>query len=230
MMKIIAGILLLISVEVIAQNKVAHFSFWKPRAEQAQHFETGYKQHLKWHKDNGDNWSWYGWYIISGARGDLFVDATFNHAWSDFDKPVKPADDRADNNLHTHPFGDYEGGYKMVQLPDLCIGDSTGLQSKFLRFIMISVTDIENGKKVIERLKADYQLAGVKTFLPFKMVDGGSLNQLLVLIGLNSFQEFGKVENLQEELSAIESKLKIKTITAITAETLIYRADMSLLQ
>ena len=229
-MKLIAGMLLFISGEVIAQNNVAHFSFWKPRAEQAQHFENGYKQHLKWHKDNGDSWSWYGWYVISGARAGLFVDATFNHAWSDFDKPVKPADDRDDNNLHTHPFGDFVGGFKMIQLPDLSIGDSSGLQSRFLRFVMISVTDIENGKKVIERLKANYQLAGVKTFLPFKMVDGGSLNQLLVLIGLNSFQEYGKVENLQEELSALETSLKIKTITSITAETLVYRADMSLLQ
>jgi hypothetical protein len=229
-MKFIAGILLFISGDVFAQHHVAHFSFWKPRPEQEQRFENGYKQHLKWHKDNGDKWSWYGWFVLSGPRAGLFVDATFNHAWSDFDIPVKPAEDGADNNLHTHPFGDYEGGCKLIHLPNLSIGDSSGLQSKFLRYILISVTDMDNGKKVIERLKTSYQLAGIKTFLPYKMVDGGSLNQLLVLIGLNAFQEYGRVENLQEELSAIESALKIKTITAITAETLIYRADMSLLQ
>ncbi|THU32535.1 hypothetical protein FAM09_27480 [Niastella caeni] len=229
-MKLIVVMLLFISGEVIAQHHVAHFSYWKPRAGEAQRFENGYKQHLKWHKDNGDKWSWYGWYIISGPRYGLFVDATFNHAWSDFDNPVKPAEDGADNNLHTHPFGIFEGGYKMIQLPSLSIGDSNGLRSKYLRFVTINVTDPEAGKKVIERWKTSYQPGGVKTLLTFKMVDGGSLNQLLVIIGLNSFQEFSKVENLQEELSAIETALKIKTITSITAETLIYRADMSWLQ
>jgi hypothetical protein len=230
-MKLIAGIMLVFfSGEVIAQNNVAHFSFWKIKPGQAQQFENGYKQHLTWHKDNGDTWSWYGWYVISGARADLFIDATFNHGWSDFDNPVKPAEDRADNNLHTHPFGNFEGGYKMIQLTDLSIGDSHGLQSKFLRLVTIHVTDIDNGKKVIERLKTHYQSAGIKTFLPFKMVDGGNLNQLLVLIGINSFQEYGKMDKLQEELSAIETTLKIKTITSIAAETLIYRSDMSLIQ
>jgi len=229
-MKFIAGILLLFSGEVIAQQQVAHFSFWKPRTGQEQHFENGYKQHLKWHKDISDQWSWYGWYIISGARAGEFVDATFNHAWSDFDKPVKPSEDKADNELHTHPFGDYEGGYKLIQLPNLSIGDSNSLQSKLLKFVMISVTDIDNGKNVIEKLKTRYQAAGVKTFLPFKMADGGNLNQLLILIGFNSFQEYGRVEDLPEQLSAIEISLKIKTITSITAETLVYRADMSLLR
>jgi hypothetical protein len=228
-MKLIAGMLLFIAGEAVAQNNVAHFTFWKPNPAEAQHFENGYKQHLKWHKDNGDQSSWYGWYVISGPRADLFVDATFNHTWIDFDKPVKPAEDRADNNLHTRPFGDYEGGCKLLFLRDLSIGDSSGLESKYLRLITINVTEIDNGKKLIERLKNRYQLTGIKTFLPFKMVDGGNLNQLLLLIGLQSFQEYGKLENLPEELSAIEATLKIKTITSITAETLVYRADMSLL-
>ncbi|GAB3223252.1 hypothetical protein [Spirosoma arcticum] len=209
-------------------NNVAHISFWKPKPGQAKNFENGYKQHLKWHKDNGDKWVWYGWYIISGTRDDQFVDATFNHLWSDFDNSVKPAEDGADNALHTYPFGDFEGGYKMVNLTNLSISDNNSLKTKFLRLVMIDVIDIKSGKKMIEKLKTSYQTNGVKTFLTFKMVDGGNLNQFLLLIGLNSFAEFGKTENLQEELSIIETILKIKTITSITSETLVYRADMSL--
>jgi hypothetical protein len=37
------------------------------------------------------------------------------------------------------------------------------------------VCDLENGKKVIERLKANYQSTGVKTFLPFKTAHADSL-------------------------------------------------------
>jgi hypothetical protein len=228
-MKVLVVVLLILSGDLMAQdNKVAHFSVWKPKAGHEQHFEKGYKQHLLWHRDNGDTWAWYGWYIISGSRAGQFVDATFNHAWADFDKPVKPAEDQADNLLHTYPFGDFKGGYKLVHLTSLSISDSNSLQSKFLRLIWIHVTDVTAGKKLIEKLKTTYQLAGIKSFMTFKLVDGDDLNQLLLVIGLNRFEEYGRFENLQEDLSAIEFALKIKTITSITSETLAYRADMSL--
>jgi hypothetical protein len=229
-MKAITIILLFISGLTKAQsNSIAHFSFWKPKSGQEKNFETGYKQHLKWHKANADKWSWYGWYIISGPRDGQFVDATFNHAWSDFDKSVKPAEDEADNSLHTYPFGDFLFGLKVKYLTSLSISDSNSLKSKFLRLVTLNVSDIENGEKVIEKLKAKYQSdAGIKTFLTYKVIDGGSLNQLLLLIGLNSFEEYGKSENLQNDLSAIEHSLNLKTVNSITSETLVYRADMSL--
>lgn len=228
-MKAFIGTLLLLYGNVMAQeNQVAHFSFWKPRAGLEKNFENGYKQHLQWHKANSDTWAWYGWYIISGTRAGLFVDATFNHAWSDFDKPVKPAEDDADNRLHTYPFGDFIGGAKMVYLPAMSISDSNSLKSKFLRLVMINVTDLVAGKKLIEKLKTTYQAAGIRSFMTFKLVDGGDCNQLCLLIGLNSFAEYGRFENLSEELSSIEQAMKIKAIHSMTSETLVYRADMSL--
>jgi hypothetical protein len=40
------------------------------------------------------------------------------------------------------------------------------------------------------------------------------------------YQSIGN--RLQEDLMSIELAMKIKTITSITSETLVYRADMSL--
>jgi hypothetical protein len=228
-MKGCLAVLLFLCGNVMAQDgQVAHFSFWNPKPGQEKNFETGYKQHLIWHKTNGDRWAWYGWYIISGPRDGQFVDATFNHLWGDFDKSVKPAEDGADNSLHTYPFGDFIAGCKLVFLPNLSISDSNSLRSKFLRLVSIQVTDLPMGKKVIEKLKSKYQSAGTGPFMTFKLVDGGNLNQLFLLIGLNSFAAYSPFENLQEELTGIEGAMKIKTITAITSETLVYRADMSL--
>lgn len=228
-MKILVAFLLFLPFSLKAQNNVALFSFWKPKPGQEKNFENGYKAHLKWHKDNGDKWNWYGWYFAFGSRDDQFLDATFNHSWGDLDKSVKPAEDGADNMLHTYPFAAYQMGYRMVNLPALSISDSNSLKSKLLRLITITVTNIDSGKAVLEKLKAIYQAKGLKTFMPFKMVDGGNLNQFLILIGLSGTEEFGKVENLQEELTSIESILKIKTITSIISETLVFRSDMSLL-
>ncbi|MFL5748833.1 MAG: hypothetical protein ACJ751_29440 [Niastella sp.] len=221
--------LLFLCGKVLAQDgQVAHFSFWKPKPGEEKKFENGYKQHLNWHKTNGDKWAWYGWYIISGPRSGQFVDATFNHAWSDFDKPVKPAEDYADNQLHTYPFGDYIAGCKWVYLTDLSLSDSNSLQSKFLRLVSIHITDMAIGKKVIEKLKSKYKAAGTGSFMTFKLVDGGELNQFLLLIGVNNFSSYSQFVNLEEELSGIEASMKIKAIRSVTSETLAYRADMSL--
>ncbi|WP_298736037.1 hypothetical protein [uncultured Chitinophaga sp.] len=103
-MRTLTFLLLLCSIQSAAQQHIAQFVAWKPKAGAEQLFETGYRQHLLWHKTNRDPWGWYGWFIISGPRTGQFVDATVEHAWSDFDQLLKPADDRADNELHVYPY------------------------------------------------------------------------------------------------------------------------------
>jgi hypothetical protein len=208
-------------------HTVAHFSVWKPQAGQTQDFDNGYKQHLRWHQLNKDTWSWYGWYVLSGPRNGLFIDATFNHAWSDFDHPVNPAGDAADNALHTEPFASFLGGYKMVFLPRLSTGGEELLQSKFLRIITLMVTDIEAGKALLEKWKE--QAAPPSPFQVYKMADGGNLNQLQLLFGYSSFEALGTAENLAETLMTVQAGTKNKVIDSITAETLVFKPDMSLL-
>jgi hypothetical protein len=227
-MKAFTLLLLLVSNIALAQNsRLAQFAFWKPKEGQDQQFETGYKQHLNWHRTNGDKWSWYGWFVISGPRDGQFIDATFNHYWSDFDKPIKPAEDGADNRLHTYPFGDFQAVLKTEYLPELSIADSNGLKSKYLRLITLSLSDFGNGLKVVEKLKAKYQSANLKSLMTYKVMDGSNINQLLLLLGFNSYEEFGKAEGLQEEISSIETGLKFKAISNISSETLVFRPDMS---
>ncbi|WP_298736040.1 hypothetical protein [uncultured Chitinophaga sp.] len=64
--------------------------------------------------------------------------------------------------------------------------------------------------------------------LIYKIVDGGPVNQLLLLWGFNSYEEYGSSEQLQEALAAAETALKVKAVKALTSETLVYRPDMSL--
>lgn len=230
-MKALVLLFILFSNIVIAQeNNIAHFSVWKPKDGLEQKFETGYKQHLLWHKTNGDKWSWYGWYIISGPRNGLFVDATFNHNWNDFDSSVNPSGDAADNQLHTVPFGDFQMAFKVAKVEQLSSEDSVVLKSKYLRFITLSVSDISTALKIIVQLKENYSSKySFKSFQTYKLIDGGNLNQIMLLLGFVNFTEYGKTEHLAEEISSIESSFKAKVITAINSETLLYKADMSLL-
>ncbi|HEY0611666.1 MAG TPA: hypothetical protein VGD35_18470, partial [Chitinophaga sp.] len=166
---------------------------------------------------------------ISGPRSGQFVDATVEHAWSDFDHPLKAVEDRADNDLHVFPYGELQTVVKAARLPALCTGAVSGLQSKFLRMVTLQVTDINAGIKLIEQLKRSWPSATpVKDLFVYKIVDGGAINQLLLLWGFNNFEEYGNSEQLQEALAAAETALKVKAVEAITSETLVYRADMSL--
>jgi hypothetical protein len=229
MMRTFTFLLLFLSIRSAAQQHIAQFVVWKPKAGAEQQFEKGYRQHLQWHKNNRDPWGWYGWFIISGPRDGQFVDATMEHAWSDFDHPLKPAEDRADNDLHVFPYGELQTVVKAARLPALCTGTISDLQSKFLRMITLQVTDINGGIKVLEQFKRNWPSPiPIKNLLVYKIVDGGAINQLLLLWAFNNFEEYGNSEQLQEALAAAETALKVTAVEAITSETLVYRADMSL--
>lgn len=95
--------------------------------------------------------------------------------------------------------------------------------------ITVEVTDQTQAVKLLQQLKLEYQSRlKLKTFMVFQNVEGGSLSQLIVMIGAHSMEEYGKTERLMEDINAIEAQLKTKIVNSITSEKLLYREDMSL--
>lgn len=226
-MRKLTFLLVLLSHSLLAQQHIAQFAVWKPRAGSSRAFETGYQQHLLWHKARQDPWAWYGWFIISGPRLGTFVDATFDHDWRDFDHAVDPAGDRADNALHVHPFGQLKTVFRAARLKELCVADSSSFTSRYLRMVTLDVSDINSGIQLIAQLRSTLQ--PLRDFLVFQVVDGGDINRLILLLGFDSFAEYGRSEALQATLMRLEKVSKARVINAITSETLAYRADMSLI-
>jgi len=224
---------------------IAAFSIWQPKEGQESRFETGYKQHLQWHQRSGDKWDWYGWYVISGKNYGQFVDATFDHSWSDFMAPVNPAGDGADNDLHTEPFGTYLGGFKLSRIEEASITDTAGLRTKFSRLITLKVNDLTLAEKILTRLKEKYTgnsasaasaptpttpaSPAVKNFQCFRLIDGGDLNQMIILIGLADLTQFDNTEHIPADLSEIEHASKTNVIREIESELLAFKSDMSLI-
>lgn len=221
-------ILLILSTSVFAQQNLAQFAIWKPKEGQQQNFENGYKQHLQWHKSNGDKWGWHGWFIVSGPRYGQFIDATFDHTWSDFDNAIKPADDMADNRLHVFPFGDVQTVFKVSFHPHYSTADTFNNKLKLVRLLTLTASDNDGALKVVDKLREFYVSQKIKSFRVYKIIDGGLVNQLILMLGFNSWEEYGISESFQEKISVLEQSLKSKVITGISSETLVYRADMSL--
>lgn len=206
---------------------IGQFAVWKPKEAQLQNFENGYKQHLSWHKKNGDKWGWYGWYVISGPRYGQFVDATFDHSWADFDKAIKPAEDMADNRLHVFPFGEVQTIFKVSNYRKASTIDTFVLKTKLIRFVTLTVGNIEQALKLTEKLKDFYVGKQIRTFKTFRVIDGGATNQIILMMGFESWEGYAISETLNEKIEEIEQGLKQKVINSIISETLIYRTDMS---
>lgn len=232
--KLLPAFLLLTAFQGFAQTgspaRIASFSFWKPKPGQEQLFEMGYKKHLQWHAGNGELWNWYGWYIVSGQHADQFLDATFDHAWSDFDHPVSPAGDGADNSLHTEPFGDFLYNCKVSRIDEASICEATGLQTRFTRMFTFTVTDITGAARLLTNLKDKYvQEKGIKNFQCFRLVDGGSLDQMILLVGIPDWQHMEQTQDITADLAELERSAHTHVILQTEAALLSYQQGMSLL-
>lgn len=223
-MKLVTIIFLLCSSAALAQERsIAHFSVWNPKPGQAASFENGYKRHLLWHKANSDTWNWYGWYIISGPRHGQFIDATVGHSWSDFNSPVNPAGDRADNGQHTEPFADFLRSYKVSLMPFSYPAYQQALASKMLRMLTVDVCDIARAGKIIEKVLTNYKQQGTDKFVVFKMIDGGEIMQYIILAPLDNISDLEKTGDLNARLTGSNN-----VITGITSETLLFQPEMSI--
>lgn len=208
-------------------NQIAQFAIWKPKEGQLQNFENGYKQHLNWHKTNADKWSWYGWFITSGPRYGQFVDATFDHTWADFDKAVKPAEDIADNRLHVFPFGDVQTVFKVSYYPKYSSVDTFANKLRLIKMVTFTCDNTEQALKIVDKLKDFYVSKQIKSFKTYKVVDGGLTNQIILMMGFSSWEDYAMSETLNDKIAEFEQTQKLKTIISAQSETMVYRADMS---
>jgi hypothetical protein len=68
------------------QGTVAQVFFVKPKAGARQQFEEAGKRHMDWHRKQKDTWVWPVWEVVAGDRMGMFIAATVDHQWKDFDE------------------------------------------------------------------------------------------------------------------------------------------------
>ena len=132
--------------------------------------------------------------------------------------------------MNVEPFAYLRSRYKAFFLKDQSLATSGSLRSKMMRMVTITVTEMPAAIKIIDRFKNTFRSnSDVSTLMAFKVIDGGNANQLILLIGSNSWEQYGKTENIQDQLANIENAMKLKlTIDRITSETLTFQPDLSL--
>lgn len=221
-MKALILLILLSPAITFAQSRsLAQFVTWKPKAGMEKNFDDGYKRHLQWHKNAGDTWNWYGWYFISGPRSGQFMDGTIDHAFEDFDKPVDPAGDAADNAKNTVPYADLISSSKLVAINNLSNPGPQGLRAKYMQLISLQVLNEYRAEWMIRQYRNKCDMSKLKFFVTYKMFDGGRIDHWFVLIGSDSWAGF-------EHLAVHNDKFIDSTVVKwVTTETLRYREDLS---
>lgn len=222
-MKALIPLILLLPAITNAQSKsLAQFVTWQPKPGMEKNFEEGYKRHLGWHKNAGDTWNWYGWYFISGPRSGQFMDATIDHAFKDFDKPVDPEGDAADNAKNTEPYANFLNASKLMAFSNLSTPGTEGLRAKYMKLITLHVLNEHNAEWLIRRYRNQCDMSKLKFFVTYKTFDGGRLDHWYILIGANSWADF------EATISHNDILIDSTVLKSVTSEMLRYREDLSL--
>ncbi len=220
-------------------GKAARVVLIKPKEDRNRDFEMGYKRHLEWHKQNKDTWAWYGWQIVAGENFGYFMDGTFGHKWEDFDNPVMPAADAADNNVNVTPYANFVSNSYVVLLDHLsnCRLLETKQPSAMIEFHRFEIKPgFENDFEEILSICHKTFDKQSRRHTVYKMINGGSVPQYLIMFPMDKVSELQRAEisienTVLNSLSASASVLmqqKMQTGVVFHAASILrYRADMS---
>ena len=163
-------------------------------------FDAGYGRDLEWHRAQGDQWAWIGWYVINGERRDWFIDASPDHQWSDFDSwNISGAENSRLNKIHWTPYvEDAQGSYRTV-LSEFSNEREDWYRSKFLQVHHLEVSPLQE-KDFLAFLKNFRpfleSLLGETAFVWMKTDSGGAAHGYLLLIAVDQLVQMERVSGI----------------------------------
>lgn len=188
----------------------ARITILAPNQGMQKDLEEGYKRHLEWHRANEDKWTWYGWTVTTGPRVGYLIDGTFGHDPLDFDAPVKPAEDAADNARNVFPYARVAGTAFYRQREDLSRGGAKVLEAEFTTLVTVEVYSgrERDFEAMVRGLDADRAC--------FQLTSGGEHPTYLLFFPAKTISE--TIRDVIQPSDAYKSAV---------IETLRYRADLS---
>ncbi|UII34653.1 hypothetical protein LVD17_12625 [Fulvivirga ulvae] len=241
-------LLILVSMSAFSQSgdvsgEAAYIFAYYPKENAKELFETGYKEHLEWHKEKQDPLVWYAWYVQSGNRLGMFIDGSFGISHSAFDNRVDPAGDGKDFAQTTAPFA--ESVFRQVYALDRSLSTAYLLEDhKPSGAIEVFHITVHPGKEMIfEKAMRTLKEAAVKQkavpeYTLYKLLSGGEHAGYLMMVPRKSFASFDQqilsIADLSQQVlsgsKALEANNHISTsVRKIESESWSYRADMSVI-
>jgi hypothetical protein len=183
-----------------AQNNVYAFFEYDIIDGMEDKFINGYEKDLRWHKSQGDDWSWPGWFVLNGNRRGRFIDAAPDHKWSDFDNwKINASENSRHNKIHWLPYVENPSGSYRIILDEFSRYKKDWFQNKFLQVYHI---EIKNGqeeifKRFLENYKSLLQ-SNLKenSFVWMRTISGGNIHEYYLFISFNKIEELELCETI----------------------------------
>lgn len=229
-------------VDSLAGDAGILFSY-NPSEGMEQQFFEGYQSHLKWHRQNGDPFPWYGWTVLSGDRVGMFIDGTFGISYEAFDQRIKPREDAAHFAKSTAPYA--EVGYRKVFRLEKTLSTTTRLEewnpapyAEVYTFSIIPGRELQF-EEVLDRLaEAVRKNNATISYSVYRQLTGGKLPSYLLMVPHDGFAAFGSPDT-PTTLSHLIDRLFDRSegrrlgkqladcVRDIHGETWLYRQDLS---
>ena len=195
MRMMLAAVTLLMSVVIpfaaLAQqspDRFARMVVLKPKPDHATEFTAGYKRHIAWHAEHADPWTWYGWTFVLGDRIGQFMDGTFGHALGDFNHPLDPRGDSADNAANVTPHADFVSHGVYERLEAASSGGPLPDDAPYLSLVTYSVVPGQE-QRFEETIAQGAKHRGDVRVSWYRLQAGGALPQYVLMRPARSFSQ-----------------------------------------
>jgi hypothetical protein len=192
---------------------------YQPKPGMNRDFELGDQRHLAWHHSVNDPDVWPGWTIMTGERQGFFMDATFFHAWTDFDHPLEPDEDEANWEINVQPYADVRNFMMYDALPALTTLTTGGLSAAYMTLCHVELHPGAGAK--FEAALAVPLRSATMPHMVLRPVSG--VSDYLVMLSA------AKQSDLPADAAAIATMLESTgaLVDRVTTETLQYRPELS---
>lgn len=95
----------LLPAAAVAEGNITRVTYWAVERGSEAQFEAGLAAHNKLHADQGDDWAFHTFNVLTGPHTGKYVRITFGHEWADFDTEGDNLQgDAEDAAMHTAPY------------------------------------------------------------------------------------------------------------------------------
>ena len=203
-------------------------------------FEEALRQHLAFHRTNGDPWAWHTWQVVNGDMLGQYYLRTHGHQWRDFDaNAALRRSDWADFLANVAPHLDSMSSSISTVEPGL-----SRWPPELARPALVSITRFEltyQGfrafRAAIEKIHAAVSEAAPERHYAWTTtVNGANGPEMNLLVPLAAWAELGARQpplwSLVEQLYGAEAAAALErtigsTVRSISSSVVAYREDLS---
>lgn len=212
----------------------------RPKPGMEKQFEAAGKEHIAWHRQKHDTWSWSVWQVMSGPGTGEYVAGTFGHKWSDFDNPtVSREEDEADAGERVGPYAASMQTQYVAFLPKHSRSTEATTPSKFATVVRIHLKQgmedaYMNAVSKIPKAMEKTNWPGHYGF--YALANGGEHPTFYLVLPREKWADFAPPDKpfekmLEEAYGREDAEAILKTLDKapadVSSEMIVYRPDMS---